>query len=105
MVLDNADRPSSLVASLSIAVQLLEGQVDTTAANGVCWVTRSALVAALLHFLELNVELELLGSGHNRDLTEDQVDVLSTWVHVALDSLALHVFPSVALNPPDGTGE
>jgi hypothetical protein len=32
-------------------------------ANGVSWGTRSALVATLSHFLELDDELELLGSG------------------------------------------
>jgi hypothetical protein len=34
------------------------------------------LGAALSHFLELGNELELLGSGRNVDLTEDQVDAL-----------------------------
>jgi hypothetical protein len=29
------------------------------------------LVVTLSHFLELKTELELLGSGHNADLTED----------------------------------
>jgi hypothetical protein len=60
-------------------------------ANGVCRGTRSALVAALSHFLELEAELELLGSGCNADLTYDQADALWTWVCVASDSLASHV--------------
>jgi hypothetical protein len=34
------------------------------------------LVAALLHFLKLKTKQELLGSGHNADLIEDQVDAL-----------------------------
>jgi hypothetical protein len=38
--------------------------------------TRSALVAALLHFLELKSKLELLGSGRNADLIDDQADAL-----------------------------
>jgi hypothetical protein len=75
-VLDNADRPSSLVASLSMAVELLEGQIDSTTANGVHWGTRSTLVATLSLFLELKFELELLGSGRNADLIEEQADAL-----------------------------
>jgi hypothetical protein len=47
MMLDNADRPSSLAASLSMVVELLECWVDAVTANRVCWGTRSALVAAL----------------------------------------------------------
>jgi hypothetical protein len=34
------------------------------------------LVTTLLHFLELEAELELLRFGHNATLTEDQVDGL-----------------------------
>jgi hypothetical protein len=70
LVLDNADGPSSLVASLALAVELLEGRVDAMATNGVRWGTQSALVAALSHF----PELELLRSRRNGDLTKDQVD-------------------------------
>jgi hypothetical protein len=61
-----------------------------------------ALVAALLHFLELEPELELLGSGHNVNLTEDQADAHWAQVRAASDWLALHVPPSVAHSPPDG---
>jgi hypothetical protein len=88
LVLDNIDGLSSLAASLSMVVELLEGQIDTTTTNGVCWGTRSALVAAMSHFLELKSELQLLGSGCNADLTEDQADALWTWVRMASDSLA-----------------
>jgi hypothetical protein len=35
-----------------------------------------ALIAALSHFLELEIELDLLGFGHNADLIECQLDVL-----------------------------
>jgi hypothetical protein len=34
------------------------------------------LTASLSHFLELGPELELLGSEHNADLTEGQLDAL-----------------------------
>jgi hypothetical protein len=34
------------------------------------------LVAAVLHFPELDVELEMLGSGRNVGLTEDEVYTL-----------------------------
>jgi hypothetical protein len=67
--------------------------------------SRSALVAAVSHFLKLESELELLGSGCNADLTEDDADALWTRVRAASDSLALYVPSSVACGPPDGTGE
>jgi hypothetical protein len=70
-VLDNTDGSSSLTVSMSLVVELLEGQIETTAANGVHWGSRSMLVAAVLHFLELRSELEQLGSARNVDLTED----------------------------------
>jgi hypothetical protein len=69
LVLDNIDGPSSLAVSLSMVAELLEGQIDATTANGVCWGTRSALVTALSHILELKSELKLLGSGRNADRT------------------------------------
>jgi hypothetical protein len=100
LVLDNADGSSSLAASLSMVVQLLEGRANATAANGVHWGTRSALVAALLNFIELEPKLELLGFGRKADLMEDQADALWARVHVAS-----HVHPSIDHNPPDGTGE
>jgi hypothetical protein len=34
------------------------------------------MVATLSHFLELDSELEILRSGCNADITEDQVDAL-----------------------------
>jgi hypothetical protein len=88
-----------------MAVELLEGQVVAAVSNGVGWGTRSALVTALSHFLELEVELELLGSGRNTVLPEDQVDALWILVRPTSDSQALHVLPSVAHSPPDGVGE
>jgi hypothetical protein len=47
LVLDWADGPSSLVASLSTVAELLGGRVDAAAANGVHEGTRSALVTTL----------------------------------------------------------
>jgi hypothetical protein len=76
LVLERADGTSSLVALLSSVVELLEDCIDVVATNGICWGTRLALVAAPSHFLELGTELQLLGSGHNTDLMEDQVDTL-----------------------------
>jgi hypothetical protein len=105
LVLDNADMSSSLVACPSTAVELFEGWVDAMATNGVCWGTRSALVVALSHFSELNTKLELLGSGCNIDLTEDQVNALWTLVRAASDLLASQVFPSVVRNSPNGAWE
>jgi hypothetical protein len=75
LVLDDVDAPSSLLASLSIVVELLESQISATATNGVRWRTWSAFVAALSHLPELKSELGLLGSERNADLIEDQVDI------------------------------
>jgi hypothetical protein len=71
LVLDRADGPSSLAASLSSAVDLLEGWVDVMAANRVRWGTRLVSVAIFSHFPELQVELELLRSWCNTVLMED----------------------------------
>jgi hypothetical protein len=57
------------------------------------------------HFSELKFELELLRSGRNADLTEDEADALWTWVCVALESLASCVPFSVASSHPDSAGE
>jgi hypothetical protein len=62
---------------------------------------RLALTATLSHF----PELELLGSGHNANLIEGQMDALWTQTHQASESLMLSVHPSVAHNSPDGAGE
>jgi hypothetical protein len=62
LVLGNADGSTSLAASLSMVVELLEGQIDTVTTNGVHWGTRFALVAALSLFLEPKIELGLLRS-------------------------------------------
>jgi hypothetical protein len=102
LVLDNADGPSSL--AVSMAVELLEGQIDDTTANRVHWGTRSTLVAFLSLFLELKFELELLGSGRNVDLIEEQADTLWTRVRAASDTLVSHVPPSITYSPPDGAG-
>jgi hypothetical protein len=67
--------------------------------------TCSTLVATLSHSLELKTKLELLGSGCNADLPEDQADALWTMVCAALDSLVSHVPSSVAHFPPNGAGE
>jgi hypothetical protein len=75
-VLGRPDWTSSLVASLSSMVEKIEDSMDTAAANGVCWGTRSMLVATLSHFPELGTEMELLRCRHNVDLMEDLVDAL-----------------------------
>jgi hypothetical protein len=78
-VLDNADEPSSLAASLSMVVELLEGRVDTVATNGIRWGTWPALVVTLLHFPKIELELELLRFEHNTDLKKDLADALEAW--------------------------
>jgi hypothetical protein len=76
LVLGGADGPSSLAASVSMAAELFEGQIDAAIANGVRWGSCSMLVAAMSHFLKLKTELEVLRSGRNVDLTEDEVGAL-----------------------------
>jgi hypothetical protein len=90
-VLKGFDETSSLAALLSSAADLIEGRVDAAVANGVHWRARLALTAALLHFPELEVELELLGSGHNADLMEGHLDALWIGMHQASESLSSRV--------------
>jgi hypothetical protein len=66
---------------------------------------KSALVTALSHFLELEPQLELLGSVRNTALMEDQVDALLALACPALDLLASHFLPSAAHGPRHGVGE
>jgi hypothetical protein len=78
LVLGGADGPSSLAASMSAVVKMLEGRIDAAAANGVRSRSRSALVVAVSHFLDLKTELEVLGIRHSTDFTEDKADALWT---------------------------
>jgi hypothetical protein len=103
-VLGNVDRPSSLVASISMVAELYESQIDTAATNGVHWGTRSILVATLSHFPELKTELELLRSGQNADLITNQADDLWPLVSAASDSLVLLAPSSVAHDPSNDAG-
>jgi hypothetical protein len=57
-------------------VEQIEGRVDVVAANGLHWGAQLALTAILSYFLELELELELPGSGYNADLTKDEMEAL-----------------------------
>jgi hypothetical protein len=105
LVLENTDGLSSLAASLSTVVELLEGRVDAVTTNRVRWGTRSVLVTALSHFPEPEAELELLGSGRNAVLMEDHVDALWILACPASGLLASYILFSVARSPLDGAGE
>jgi hypothetical protein len=73
------DVPLLVVAlSLSSSSRLTETQVNAMAINGVQWGACLALTVVLSHFPELEVELDLLGSGYNADLTSDEMEVLWT---------------------------
>jgi hypothetical protein len=74
LVLGSTNGLSSLATSMSVPVELLEGRIDATAANGACWASHSALVAVVLHF----PELEVLGSRRSADLTEDEAGIFWT---------------------------
>jgi hypothetical protein len=56
---------------------------------------RLALTTTLSHFLELETEFELLGSGHNVDLTEGRLDALWAQTCRASKSLLPSVLSSV----------
>jgi hypothetical protein len=71
LVLGSVDGPSSQTTSMSTTVELLEGRIDAACTNGVCWGSRFVLVATMSHFLELKTEMEVLGSRHSMDMTED----------------------------------
>jgi hypothetical protein len=101
LILGDIGRSSSLVASLPKAVKEVENRINMMANNGVQWGTRSALVAILLHFRELEPKLELLGSGRDAYLIEDQADALWPLVSTASNSLASLIPSSLARNPPD----
>jgi hypothetical protein len=105
LLLDDIDGPPSLAASMSTVAEHFESWIDAIATNRVRWGSRSALVIAVSHFLELDVELEVLGFRRNMGLIEDEVDALWSRVHAAVDSLALHIPSSVIRNPPVGAGE
>jgi hypothetical protein len=74
LVLGGADVPSFLAASVSMVAERLEDRIDDAAANRVHWGSHFALVATMLHFLELKTDLEVLGSRRNADLTEGKPD-------------------------------
>jgi hypothetical protein len=55
----------------SLSPKLTEAQVDAAAINGFQLGSQLALTAALSHFPELQVELDLLGTSYNADLMSD----------------------------------
>jgi hypothetical protein len=105
LVLKGSIKTTSLAASLSSVVDLIKGHINVVTANGVHWGTRLALITTLSQFPKLEPELELLGSGHNADLTENQLDALWTRTRRASESLSSSVLPSNARNSPGDTRE
>jgi hypothetical protein len=101
LVLGHASGSSSLAASLAMVVKEVENRVNTTVANGFRWGARSALVVILSHFPELKSKLELIGSGQDANLSDNQVNALCPLVSVASDSLASLVPSSLAHEPPN----
>jgi hypothetical protein len=88
-VLGEIGESSSLVASLAEVVKEDEN-----------W-TRSALVTILPHFPDLEPELELLGFGHDADLSDDCLGALWPLASVASDSLVSLVPSLLARDPSD----
>jgi hypothetical protein len=66
---------------------------------------RLALIAALLHFPELEPKLDLLGPGRSADLREMQLDTLWAWTRRASKALSWSVLPPDACNFPDDASE
>jgi hypothetical protein len=64
-----------------------------------------ALTAALSHFPELEDELDLLGSGYNVDLSNNEMETLWARTRRASESLSSCVPPSTAHSPPNGVRE
>jgi hypothetical protein len=54
---------------------------------------------------EPEVELDLLGSRYNTNLTSDEMEALWARTHQASESLSSRVPLSAAHGPPDGAGE
>jgi hypothetical protein len=90
---------------LSSTADLIKGHVDVAATNGVHEGTRLALTAVLSHFPDPVLELELLGSGYNADLTKDEMGVFCTRTRRASESLSWRVPPSVSHSPPNDARE
>jgi hypothetical protein len=100
-VLERPSNAPSLATELSSNVDLIEGHVVAADTNRVHWGERLALTTVMSQFLDL----ELLGSTYNADLTKDEMEVFWTRTHRASESLSSVVPPSVAHSPPDGAGE
>jgi hypothetical protein len=64
-----------------------------------------ALIVVLSHFPELEVKLDLLGSGYNADLSCDEMQTLWTRTDWALESLSSWVPPSGTCSPPNDARE
>jgi hypothetical protein len=105
LVLGGPIRTSSLATSLFLAMGLIEDDVNAMTTNGVRWGTRSVLATALLHFPELEVELELLGSWRNVDMIGGLVDALWSQTCQASESLVAFIPLSIAHGPSDDMGE
>jgi hypothetical protein len=65
---------------------------------------RLSLTTVLSHFPELKLELDLLRSVYNTDLTKGEMEVFWTWTRWASESLSSRAPPSVTRSPPDGVG-
>jgi hypothetical protein len=63
------------------------------------------LTTALLHFPELEVELDLLGYSYNADLSSDEIAILWTQTYRVSKSISSRVHPLTARNPLDRTEE
>jgi hypothetical protein len=105
LVLGDVDGSSLLATSMSVVAEQLEGWIDATTANGVCWGSHYALVVTVSHFPELYTDREVLGSGRKARFTKDEVVALWSKVRTAVDSLASHVPSLFAHNPPDSMRE
>ena len=101
LVLGASHDPSSLPAALDSVVDAVEDRLDVAAFSGVHWGTQSSLVVVLSHFLELEAELGLLGSGRSAETSETELERLWGITRPTADRLAANVPGSMARASPD----
>jgi hypothetical protein len=105
LVVEGSNEALSLTVALSLTADLIECHVDVVASNGALWDAWLALTTVLLHFLELEHELELLGSEYNTAMMRDDMEVFWTRSCRASESLSSRAPLLVARSSPDGAGD
>jgi hypothetical protein len=77
LVLERFDETPSLAGALSSIVKQIEGRIVAAAANGIHWGV-TGTDRCLVTLPQLDLKLELLGSGYNADPMKDEMEALWT---------------------------